>query len=694
MTMSEKLLVTSALPYANGPIHLGQLAGAYLSADVYVRYQRRKPREVLFVCGTDEHGVPITLAAERKGVSPKAIVDYYHANHKEVFRRMGVSFDIFSRTTLSIHYETAQQFFLRLYHKGLLVEKTTEQLYCPNDQRFLADRYVEGTCPHCHTPGARGDQCETCGKWIEPLELLDPQCMICGSTPVVRQTTHWFLPLGRFQEQIRAWLDSKTQWKENVRNFCYGWLNEGLEDRAVTRDLPWGVPVPLNGYEGKVLYVWFDAPIGYISATKHWAQEIGQPDRWKDYWLDPNTRLIHFIGKDNIVFHAIVWPAMLMGHGDYVLPSEIPANEFLTLKARKISTSRNYAVWLDDYLASFPPDPLRYWLAVNAPEAKDADFSWEDFQARNNSELADILGNFINRTLTFAEKNFDGRVPSRHRLDALDEKMIATLQEAPGKIADGLEHFEVRRAIREFMDVAREANKYFNDQEPWRTLREDRSKCQTTIHISLQVAASLALLMEPFLPFSAERVWKMLNLDRLPDRGDVHRLPWDSAASFQLTDGHPLGKPEILFRKIQDSEIEAQIAKLRRLEEGFAGRGAAPSTKSEETEVSERISIEEFRRVDLRVAKILQAERVEKANKLLKLQVDLAGEQRQIVAGIAEHYPPESLVGRSIVLVANLEPATIRGIESQGMLLAAEDETGKLSLVTLDREIGAGAKVK
>ena len=687
--MPRKLLVTSALPYANGPLHLGHLAGAYLPADIYVRYQRLRKQDVVYICGSDEHGVPITITAEREGVSPQVIVDRFHEMNKRDFARFGISFDNYSRTSLPIHHKTSQEFFLALYEKGLLVEKTVKQLYCPKCKRFLADRYVEGTCPHCGAPGARGDQCEKCGNWIDPLTLIEPRCMICGSTPVVRETRHFFLPLGRFQDQLRAWLDSKTTWKDNVRNFCYGWLDKGLEDRAVTRDLNWGVPVPLKGYENKVLYVWFDAPIGYISSTKEWAEKQGDPERWREYWQDENTELIHFIGKDNIVFHAIVWPAILMGVGGYVLPSEIPANEFLNLEGRKLSTSRNYAVWLGEYLDKFPPDPLRYCLAVNAPETKDSDFSWKDFQARNNNELADILGNFVHRTLTFVQRFFDGVAPERGELTAEDREMLATLEEAPGVIGRHLERFEVRKAVRAFMDVARAANRYFDSQEPWRTAREDKARCGTTLNVCLQAVRTLAVVGHPFIPFSADKIWQMLNLP-----GKVEDEVWDDAGRRPLDAGHKLGKVEILFQKIPDEVIEEEAEKLHRIAEQMEKESQEPKAAVSVPPFGETISYEEFAKVDLRVARVLEAERVPKTDKLLRLVVDLGVEKRQIVAGMAEFVSPEEMVGKTVIVVANLAPRKLRGLESKGMLLAAEDDAGNLALLTVEKEMPPGSKIR
>ncbi len=695
MEKKEKILVTSALPYANGPIHLGHIAGAYLNADIYVRYQRLKQRDVVFICGTDEHGAAITLLADKLGKHPKEIVDYYYKDHKETFEKFGISFDIFSRTTEPVHYETSQEFFLSLYNKGYLNERTIKQLYCPNDKRFLPDRYVEGTCPHCGNPGARGDQCEKCGKWIDPLSLKEPRCMICGTTPEVRETTHLYLDLRKFQDRLRAWLDTKTHWKDNVRNFCYGWLNEGLEERAVTRDLDWGVPVPLKGYEGKVLYVWIDAPIGYISATKKWAEQIGDPERWRHYWQDEATKLVHFIGKDNIVFHAIVWPAVLMAQDHYILPFDIPANEFLNIEGRKISTSKNYAIWVREYLEKFPPDPMRYVIASTMPENKDSDFSWRDFQTRVNAELADILGNFINRTLTFVRKNYDGRVPERHELTEDDRRMLALIEAWPQKVGEALEAYEIRKATRTFMDLAREANKYFNDAEPWRTFKEDRLRCDTALNISLQLCKALAVIMSPFLPFSAQKLWQMLNLD-----GDVERQHWDTTGAEPLQPGHQLGKPEILFRKYDDDVIEEEIQKLERIARQIEGEPVSvdepKDAKSEEKTVAQEdlISIDDFGKVQLRVARVESAQKVEGADRLLQLQIDLGGEKRQIIAGIAQHYSPEEMVGKQIIVVANLKPAKIRGLESQGMLLAATDDSGKLCVLVPEKDMQPGAKVR
>jgi methionyl-tRNA synthetase len=680
----QKILVTAALPYANGPIHLGHLAGAYLPADIYVRYQRLKGRDVIYICGSDEHGVPITITAEKEGITPQQVVDKYHYMNKESFEKFGMSFDNYSRTSLPLHHQTAQEFFLELYKKGILKEKTTKQLYCENDKMFLADRYVEGICPVCGSPGARGDQCEKCGSWLEQTDLIEPKCKICGSTPIIKDTSHWYLPLGDFQKRLEEWISTKTHWKENVKQYVQSWFREGLQDRAVTRDLHWGVKVPIEGVQGKVIYVWFDALLGYISSTKEWAQKIGQPEKWREYWQNPETRLIHFIGKDNIVFHCIVFPAMLMAWNDgrddkFILPDNVPANEFLNLEGKKLSTSRNYAVWLNEYLEKFEPDPLRYALASILPETKDTDFSWREFQARNNNELADILGNFVNRTLTFAKKYFENKVPEIFELENIDNEMISKLKEYADKIAENYENFKIRDGVFETMNLARHANKYFNDTEPWRTIKENPKRASTTINICLQTVRALAILFEPVLPFSARKIWKMLNLN-----DDIVKSGWDSAYQLSLKPGHQLGEPEILFRKIEDSEIEEEIKKLKI---------ASGEITEEKIEFKPQITIEEFQKIDIRVADVVECARVKNSEKLLKLKVKIGNEERQIVAGIGKHYSPEELVGKKVIVVANLKPAKLMGIESQGMLLAAvKDE--KLTLITTLGEIESGSQVR
>jgi methionyl-tRNA synthetase len=555
--LTEKILVTAALPYANGPLHLGHLAGAYVPADIYVRYQRLKGNDVLFICGSDEHGVPITIRADREGISPQQVVDRFHAQMKASFERLGIRFDNYSRTSLPLHHKISQDFFLDLYNRGFIQERAVKQLFCATCGRFLPDRYIEGECPHCHSGNARGDQCESCGRWLEPEQIIGPKCKICSSTPELRGTRHWYFKLSEFQSRLEQWQASKPRWKSNVREFCSGWFKEGLNDRPITRDIDWGIPVPLPGAEGKVLYVWFDAPIGYISSTVEWAQRLKAPDRWRDYWCDQKTRLIHFIGKDNIVFHAIVWPALLMAHEGYILPDDIPANEFLTIEGEKLSTSRNWAVWADEYLEVFPPDPLRYYLAANAPESKDADFGWKEFQTRNNSELADVLGNLINRSLSFLERQFDAKVPSADHLGGDDHLLLAGLTQAAAAIGEALDQFQVRRAIGLLMDLARAGNKYFNDSAPWASIKTDRLRCAATLNTIVQFEAALAVMMEPFLPFSAEKLWKMLNAP-----GSHRDVRWDGIARLRLPEDHSLGTREILFHKIEDDVIAAQVENL------------------------------------------------------------------------------------------------------------------------------------
>jgi methionyl-tRNA synthetase len=686
--MTQRILVTAALPYANGPIHLGHLAGAYLPADLYVRYQRLKGREVAFLCGSDEHGVPITLSADQEKVSPQVIVDRYHRMNQAAFERFGMSFDNYSRTTLPLHHATAQEFFLELHRRGILRERKEKQFYDEAAEMFLPDRYVEGVCPVCSNPEARGDQCERCGSFLNALDLVDPRSKITGGTPVVRETTHWYFPLGLFQQRLEEYIrqaDARDGWKENVLNYCRGWFREGLEDRAVTRDLDWGVPVPLPGYERKVLYVWFDAVLGYISSTKEWAERSGSPEAWKEYWLRSETKYVAFIGKDNVVFHCIVFPAMLMAWNDgreekFVLPENVPANEFLNFEGEKFSKSRGWGIDVQDFLAKYPPDTLRYYLSVTLPEYRDSDFTWREFQAKNNNELADILGNFINRTLAFTARTFGGVVPARGALDERDNTMLATLQETPLRAGEFFEHYRFKDAVAEIMKCARAANKYFNDSEPWRTAKDDPVRCGTTLSISLQVCRALAVLMSPVVPFLSEKLWTML---ALPGRAQEER--WDGCGSIPVVEGHRLGKSEILITKIEDRVIEDELSRLPRGETPTLPPAPPPKPL---------ISIEEFAKIDLRVARVLACEAVPKSSKLLKLQVEVGGERRQIVAGIAGHYAPEDLPGKSIVVVYNLQPAKLMGQESQGMLLAASDAQGKLVFISPSGEIGSGSIVK
>ncbi|OYD16311.1 methionine--tRNA ligase [candidate division WOR-3 bacterium JGI_Cruoil_03_51_56] len=669
MLSPVRILVTSALPYANGDIHFGQLAGAYLPADIYVKYHRLKGSDIVYICGSDEHGVPITLAAAKQKLSPKDIIDRYHNRIKRSFEEFGIEFDNYSRTSLPIHYRTAQDFFSRVYKNGFIKPGVTRQLYCPSCRMFLADRYVEGICPYCGSKGARGDQCEKCGRWIEPSELIEPRCKVCGAVPEVRETRHWFFALSQFQESLRKWLGAKQNWKPNVKRFCEGWFKKGLKDRPITRDLSWGVPVPLEAAKGKVMYVWFDAPIGYISSTKEWAERIGEPDRWKDYWLDSRTKLVHFIGKDNIVFHAVVWPAMLMAHGDWVLPTDIPANEFLNIEGRKFSTSHNRAAWLPEYLQDFPPDPLRYALAVNLPENRDVDFAWRDFHARNNNELADVLGNFVNRVAVFLKKNYNGRVPEASLDGGEGQEVLEAIAEAPGRVGGMIDSYRIKEAARAVMTLPALGNRYFDRQAPWRSFKADPSRCDQTMAVCTRLVSMLEILLYPFLPFTSRRIGKMLGLGK---------RSWDDAALPVVP--KELKSTEILFEKLDKSIIEVQTARLRIRKPGHVRKGKA------------MISFDDFKKLELRTAKIVSAGKVPGTEKLVKMIIDIGGEERQIVAGIGKVYESQELAGKTIIVVANLAPAKIRGVESNGMLLAAIDGDN-ISLLTVDRPVSAGSEV-
>lgn len=688
MKNPKRLLVTAALPYANGKIHLGHLAGAYLPADIYVRYQRSQHREVLFICGSDEHGVAITISAEQEKIPPQEIVDRYHALNKSAFEKFGMSFDNYSRTSLPIHHQTAQDFFKELHDAKVLVEKKEQQLFDAQANMFLPDRYVEGTCPVCKNPEARGDQCERCGSFLNPTDLINPKSKITGNTPILKETSHWYFPLGDFQPQLEGYIKERSErdgWKENVLRYCESWFKEGLTDRAVTRDLSWGVKVPLKGYENKVIYVWFDAVLGYISSTKEWAARTGSPEKWKEYWLDSETKYVAFIGKDNVVFHCIVFPAMLMArnrnHADkYILPENVPANEFLNFQGQKFSKSRGWGIDVDEFLAEFPVDALRYTLTMNLPEYRDADFYWKDFQARTNNELADILGNFVNRTLTFAHRNFDGKVPPMGKLSGSDETLKTTLLTSTENAGKDFDKYQIRDGALEVMNLARFLNKYFDSNEPWKTLKENKERCATTINLCLQAVRSLSILFEPIIPTSSTKIWKMLNLPGSPTEAG-----WKSAGEPVLKSGHKLGQPEILFTKIDDEVIQRQINRLPA--ETVPEPNATLSLKP-------TITIDDFKKIDLRVAKVIAAEAVPKSNKLIRLQVAIGGETRQIVAGIAQHYAPENLVGRKIIVVANLASAKLMGQESQGMLLAASDVDGKLAILSLESDLSEGSIVK
>jgi len=673
----RRILVTSALPYANGPSHIGRLTGAYLPADIYVRYQRMMKRDVLYICGSDEHGVPITIQAEKEGVKPQELVDRYHEMIQDEFAQMGISFDHYSRTSNRIHHETAQDFFLDLYEKNILKKKPEMQWYDEQANMFLSDRYVEGTCPVCQNPEARGDQCEQCGTYLNQMDLINPRSKVTGTQPVARETTHWYLPLGDFQDELEKWIAGKTHWKDNVINYCKGWFTQKLSDRAITRDLEWGVPVPqtdrngntIEGAGRKVIYVWFEAVLGYISSTKEWAQKMGHPSKWKEYWQSEDTKLVHFIGKDNIVFHAIMFPAIMMAYNQektkdrYVLVSEVPACEFLNLEGLKLSTSRNYAVWVKDYLKKFPPDALRYTLTSNLPENKDSDFSWKDFQAKNNSELADILGNFINRSLAFTIKNFDARIPVAGSLSEADREMFGEIKRTQGEVGSFIDHFKFRDANRRFMDLARAGNKYFNDNEPWKQVKSDRERCGTILNVSLHVVKALGVIMHPFLPFSSEKVLRMLNLN-----GSVSDRNWNTILDEPLPVGHALGNVEILFSKIEDDVIQKEVEALQSTLE----RKPQPALPAKP--IKEMITFDDFKKLDLRAGTVLSAEKIKGSSKLLRLEVDLGFEKRQIVSGLAKHYQPEQLTGKQVIVVANLKPAVIHGVESNGMVLTAGDE--------------------
>lgn len=671
----KRYLITSALPYANGPLHLGHLAGVYVPSDIYVRYLRQRDRDVISICGSDEHGVPITLKARKEGTSPQDVVDRYHSINKKAFEDFGITFDIYSRTSNKVHHETASEFFKTLYDKGVFIEKTSEQYYDEEASTFLADRYITGTCPHCGNPCAYGDQCEQCGTSLSPADLANPVSTISGSKPVLRETRHWFLPLDKYEPWLKEWiLEGHKEWKANVYGQCKSWLDQGLHPRAVSRDLDWGVPVPVEGADGKVLYVWFDAPIGYISATKELTPQ------WEKYWKDEETRMIHFIGKDNIVFHCIVFPTMLKAEGSYILPENVPANEFLNLENDKISTSRNWAVWLHEYLEDFPgkQDVLRYVLCANAPENKDNDFTWKDFQNRNNNELVAILGNFVNRTMVLTHKYFDGLVPEVTGLTDSDQAVLDQIKIIAGDVERSLEVFRFREAIKTAMDLARLGNKYLADTEPWKLIKTDVERVKTILNVALQITANLTLLMDPFLPFSMKTLRGFLQFDQ---------RSWDLIGSPDLLEaGHAIGKASLLFEKIEDEQIEAQLDKLKRTkEENEEPAKVAPQ--------KEEITFDDFTQMDLRTGTILEAEKVPKTKKLIKMQVDLGFEVRTIVSGIAEYYQPEDLPGKKACVLANLAPRKIKGIESQGMILLSENPEGALHFVEPAAEAINGSEI-
>ena len=677
MSNYKRTLITSALPYANGPVHIGHLAGVYVPADIYARYLRLKGDEVVFIGGSDEHGVPITLKAKNEGITPQDVVDKYHAMIKDSFRRFGISFDIYSRTSAPVHHKTASEFFRKLYDNGQFTEKISEQYFDEETQQFLADRYIVGTCPKCGFERAYGDQCESCGTSLSPTELINPRSMLSGNTPVLKETKHWYLPLDQYEPWLREWiLEGHKEWKPNVYGQCKSWIDGGLQPRAVTRDLEWGVPVPVEGAEGKVLYVWFDAPIGYISATKELT-----PD-WEKFWKDPETKMVHFIGKDNIVFHCIIFPAMLKAEGSYILPDNVPANEFLNLEGDKISTSRNWAVWLHEYLDEFPgkEDVLKYVLTANAPETKDNDFTWKDFQARNNNELVAVLGNFVNRALVLTNKYFGGEVPARGELSAYDRETLEAIRQIREEVEKSLENYRFREALKNAMDLARLGNKYLADEEPWKVIKADPERVKTILNVCLQVTANLTIALEPFIPFSMEKLRGFLNLEKCvwQKLGDAGLLPA----------GHRVNEPELLFEKLEDSVIEKQVQKL--LDTKKANELAATTA----VPAKECVTFDQFGAMDIRVGTVLEAEKVAKTKKLLKLKIDTGIDKRTVVSGIAEYYQPEELIGRQVCILVNLEPKPLKGIESQGMILCAQNADGDLVLVSPVKKVKEGSEVK
>ncbi len=673
----KRHLITAALPYANGPVHIGHLAGVYIPADIYSRYMRLRGEDIIYVCGSDEHGVPITIKARQEGVSPREIVDRYHELNKSSFEKFGISFDIYHRTTHPTHHATASEFFKTLYDRNEFTERETRQYYDREAGQFLADRYITGTCPKCGFEGAYGDQCEQCGSSLSATDLINPRSTISGSIPERRKTRHWYLQLDRYEGFLRKWiLEENKHWKTNVYGQCKSWIDGGLEARAVTRDLDWGIPVPIDGAEGKVLYVWFDAPIGYISATKDLTH------KWEDYWKSRDSRMVHFIGKDNIVFHCIIFPVMLKAEGSYILPDNVPANEFLNLEGEKISTSRNWAVWLHEYLVEFKDkqDVLRYVLCANAPETKDNDFTWKDFQARNNNELVAVLGNFVHRSLVLTHMYFKGKVPEPGKMETHDRKVLDSISGYRQKVEDNLDHFRFREALKEAMNLARLGNKYLADTEPWNRIKTDPGRVKNILYVSLQITGGLAALIEPFLPFTAGRLTRFLNLDY---------IGWDRIGDTSLlSPGHEINQPELLFDKIGDDEIQLQLDKLKNSRKmNQMNETAVPPAKPD-------ISYEEFDKTDIRVARVLAAERIPKTDRLIKLELDTGIDKRTVVSGIAEYFEPADLVGKKVSLLANLSPRKIRGIESHGMILLAEEPGGRLILVSPEEGSTEGAVIK
>jgi methionyl-tRNA synthetase len=679
MTTPKRYTITAALPYTNGPIHIGHLAGVYVPADIYARYQRMQGEDVLFVCGSDEHGVPITIKAKKEGVTPQDVVDKYHTIIKKSFEDFGISFDNYSRTSAKIHHDTASEFFENLYKNDKFIEEVTEQLYDPEANQFLADRFVVGTCPKCGNEESYGDQCESCGTSHNATDLINPKSAISGAKPILKETKHWFLPLDQYEDYLKDWIlkDHKKDWKTNVYGQCKSWIDDGLRPRAVTRDLDWGIPVPVKGADGKVLYVWFDAPIGYISATKEWAQAKGKD--WEPYWKNEDTKLLHFIGKDNIVFHCIIFPSMLKAEGSYIMPDNVPANEFLNLEGNKLSTSKNWAVWLHEYLEDFPgqQDVLRYALTANAPETKDNDFTWADFQARNNNELVAVFGNFINRVVVLTNKYYGGDVPEPSTYNEIDEQTLTELKTYPDVIASSLERYRFREAQKLLMDVARLGNKYLADEEPWKTAKTDAERTKTVMYVALQIAAALATLSEPFLPFTSNKLKDILNLT---SQDSAEKNSWNDISSKNalLPAGHQINKAELLFSKIEDEHIQKQLDKLEASKKANEAENAVVDPEKE------TVQFEDFTSMDLRVGTILEAEKMPKTKKLLVLKVDTGIDVRTIVSGIAESFKPEDIIGKQVTVLVNLAPRKLRGVESQGMILMTEDANGNLVFVNPD----------
>ena len=681
----SRYTITAALPYTNGPIHIGHLAGVYVPADIYSRYLRLIGKDVAFVCGSDEHGVAISMKAKKEGITPKEVIDKYHAIIKKSFVDFGITFDNYSRTSAPIHHETASEFFKTMYEQGDFIEETTEQLYDPEAHQFLADRFVIGTCPKCGNEEAYGDQCENCGSTLNATDLINPKSTISGAVPTVKETKHWFLPLDRHEAFLKEWIldGHKNDWKPNVYGQCKSWIDDGLKPRAVTRDLDWGIPVPVPGGEGKVLYVWFDAPIGYISSTKEWAAREGKD--WEPYWKDENTKLVHFIGKDNIVFHCIIFPSILKAHGGYILPDNVPANEFLNLEGNKLSTSKNWAVWLHEYLEDFPnmQDVLRYTLTANAPETKDNDFTWKDFQARNNNELVAIFGNFINRVVVLSNKYYEGIIPVPNQFSEIDLETLAELKKYPEIISSSIERYRFREAGQELMNLARLGNKYLADEEPWKVIKQDEERVKTIMFVALQIASALAVLSEPFLPFTSEKLKSILNV-RSSDSKQENRIEnhWNevSTKDILIPSGHKIGQAELLFSKVEDETIQAQLAKLE------ATKKANEIANKEVMLQKDTITFEDFSKLDIRVGTIIEAEKMPKAKKLLVLKVDTGLDVRTIVSGIAESFTPEEVVGKKVTVLVNLAPRALRGVDSEGMILMTENADGKLVFVNPDTE--------